>query len=266
MSESETQGAPAPVDPRSGAEGLGEAAPLNEPPSAERGSPFTQETPRLGILHFLVAMAGVAITLGTTRLLQQQSQQLAPPGMQIESTIASNALSAVGGVGVGLAVASLGFAPARWRRGQRFPVWPGEWLLWVSGLTWVLCTPIRAWAIGRVAASSPAATVLAVWFVSVPLALNVLATVRVRIHPWRLYFALSALHWLCPVVAQALPLVARLLMMGSLFIGIVVLPVAMINDAVRRRTMPWTHWFGAWLALYIHVTPLFTTLVRAIFF
>jgi hypothetical protein len=268
MSESETPSTPEPVDPKrlvdatapvtpesspfaQQSPAMPEFYPLGRPPK----SPFAAETPRLGILHFLVAMTGVAICFSSGRMIDDLRRANTPADAAIAY---QDVFKALGGVIAGLAMASLGFVPARWRRGERYPVWPGEWLLLSYGLTAVLTSGamiametgrVNGWFsnrgeddFGRMGWFYAGSTLF-------QFAVNTIAAVRVRIRPWRTYFTIAAL--LCLLMTG---IHGTAFGMGSFRCALladvpclVLIVVAILGDLVQRRRLPWTHWFGAGL-------------------
>ncbi len=98
------------------------------------------EQPRLGIIHLMLWTAGTAIVLTIDRIAQDLVPEESSPLDSIRPW-----MSAAWAVVIGPAIATWAVLIRRRLRGIRFPTQPGEWLLLVSGASYVfsqLCTTI----------------------------------------------------------------------------------------------------------------------------
>jgi len=208
---------------------------------------YRPQVPRLGIIHFLVWTACVAVYLGTTRDLWLRESM--PLALQVHWAARSFAAgAALGGVLLWI---------SRRLRGIAFPACPGEYLLLAMGLTTALYLGFLVLPLIRmlVGVQDPAWNE-AFWRI-VPLVANGVyivllawAAVRVKTPRWRLLFigwALSAFPYLF------LPFIPYFLTRMCQFATLAVdgcLVVVVLIDVARGIRYPWTHWLGVAVRLW----------------
>jgi hypothetical protein len=254
------------------------AEPLEVPINVESPENELPPQPRLQIIHLLLWTAGTAVVLATWREhfagsdSRSAAQVLAMVGFLLQAPLA------------GAAVASLGVWAYRARKGRRFPVQPGEWMLVVHGVT------ALAWAVvlmlTRILFETPirldgATTLTFFWLLAascvylicvflIEAGLYLTAAIRVRTAPaWRLFLAcqglrafVNASRWASNGLDTAFDLPELILLErfaamaanATVCVCLVMLIIAVVRDWRRRTPRGWMHWVGV-------VTALVTTLI-----
>jgi hypothetical protein len=226
-------------------------------------SPFqSPQQGRLGIMHLLVWIACVAVCFALSRG--------SPSFGRVEPSIFWTVVRGMWSVVLGTGLGGLVLAVARWWRGTRFPVHPGEWLWLSDGIvaaasTLALAMLALAWRFAVERDSQESApdgffglaslAYLAVYAVQV-VALMVPA-ILIRPLRWRAFMAtatLAAILACCTlpfpdVVLQrsTTPLGLRIRLVvatsGHLLTSGLLL-VVLVLDAAERKRYPWSHWTG----------------------
>lgn len=239
------------------------ASSAGEPPESAAAAEGLEE-PRLGIRHFLVWTACVAVYMGCTRMLFGAIRSPDLPSQEID--IPSAVRGAIIGVGSGTALAGLVLLVARRLRGLAFPKYPGEYLLVVSGLvqgmqlvsmslSWLLFAPGRPLDLGW----TPSLGVLfALGFLALNVAVYLWAVVRVKERLWRIYLlAAMAEYFAVPLLFMMMrPAVGHSAhQFTQIAVGGILLAAACI-DHFQGKRYPWTHWLGVALHLWFAATAL----------
>ncbi|MBI1902182.1 MAG: hypothetical protein HYS13_13865 [Planctomycetia bacterium] len=228
-----------------------------QPPQTEESPPPRQL--RLAVVRVLVWIACVGGVLAVHRLL------LRSPGAV---SAFSDAYAALGSVVQGTALAGVVLAAARWRRKERFPAHPGEWLWLATGMiaaTRLVTDGLRD-VISRVAFGGrdlslvPSTRSLDIALVISTYVCDVLvfaaAAFAVRQRAWRWWMIGKAIA--APLAARFVFVqmawrispdeisLATILALGTT--GFVLAPalllVLVLVDISQRRWYSWTHWAG----------------------
>jgi hypothetical protein len=216
---------------------------------------------RLGIIHLLVWITCVGCVFGLRRLLF-------PPTAD-EAFTPEEAYGAFSKVWLGTALCGLVLAAARWVRGRRFPVQPGEWIWLAMGfraaaslvddIAWTILwhtlyhegktldVPLSLGLFHRGAEFAVATVVTAAFIV---------AAIGVRQRRWRWWMVLGA------VATGVFPLVmllrettwhslwvAIVLLVGGKILPALLLVALVLMDMERRHRCPWSHFAGVALFL-----------------
>lgn len=228
-------------------------APVEPTPSAEQPQP-----PRLGILHLMVLTACVAVWMGAMRTIALAADQLTALGS--DPFLAAGTLNGIGG---GVALSGLILLVSRRLRRIPFPVHPGEYLLVMSAIGFILTSAINA-AFLLLLRTEPTSSTL--WWLGmgsviatfvVNAAVLIWAFVHVKTWRWRVFLLSIPV---CHVLGYGLMFTtASWGRPGPLFFVIqgvtpfavsVVLSAVVIQDHLKGNRYPWSHWMGVALRLW----------------
>jgi len=225
-------------------------SPDTPPAEPQPTGPQPPEAPRLGILHLLVLTACVAVYMGITQSLERGLGSFGWTGF--ETGIFRATTRAVQAIGGGAALAGLVLWIARRRRGMRFPVHPGEFLLLLIGtlVAFRLLKFVLAMTIWPFDATGPGWTLFAVILGLAPLAvlgaLWLWAVIKIKIRRWRAYLWLLLGANVAPALLGGVWMFAISLYVYAAIRGVVIvalLGVAVLDHGDGKR-YPWPHWFG----------------------
>jgi len=220
----------------------------NAPTDNEPSKPAIIEQPRLGIIHLMLWTAGTAVALTIDRV----AQDLVPEESSLVDPIQPG-ISAVWAICVGPAIGAWAILVRRRLHGIRFPTEPGEWLLLVSGASYVfsqLCTTVGQLTQDADATQAPLPLL---WFAMGHLfpaiGYVIAALYNRRPRSWMVCFATIAIvHALLVIELLAHSFSVYWPYLNLISFAFVCLPLVVLVasgiDLGRRRHFGWLHWVG----------------------
>lgn len=210
----------------------------------------------LGIAHLLAWTACTAVYLAIRRSLI-----ILPPGVPFGAQ--GIAVWSLQGIGAGAALGGLLLTVARRRRGVRFPVYPGEVLLLLSGVGVAVDVLLSALSVLTHRPQEGGLGLPLVLWVLILLARNLalafaylVAARKVRVRRWRLLFLALAASWTlaefesCCLTIPGRAILSSWISYVPFLLPKVILAVIAVGDLRRRRRYPWTHWAGVGTGLW----------------
>lgn len=202
----------------------------------------TVESPRIGVIHFLIWTACVAVYCGLAQSLGLNERN--PDTFDMT-------LSVLRSLGVGAALGGLLLWAARRWRGLAFPVHPGEYLLVVKGIN-VACFMLFYGGAKRSGLLDLHS--LLIWR-CLTILLNSLygvtlawAIYRVKASRWRMVFIILLGADLCSCCVSGPPGVGN---QSLAVLGDLVLVGVLLKDRADGLRYPWPHWVGIVTKLWL---------------